>query len=205
MGKRNEFDHRRLGRQMWHFAYPPAKLPDVAGFEDGLPEICLGKIRKLLPRCKELKSRRDDWIGQIRKFNRHDSLEEVWLKTWAAAEYSEYYLIQKWLVHWTRLWRVVTNKPLPKKLRRTLNRIDDQDIERARQVPIEPYYEGRLRTIGNRLMGLCPFHEEKTPSFCIYPEGRGFHCFGCQASGDAITFVMKTKGYSFPEAVRSLL
>jgi DNA primase len=108
-------------------------------------------------------------------------------------------------VYWTRLWRVVTNKPLPKRVGKALNHVSDQDIDRARQADIEPYYEGKLRRFGNRLMGLCPFHEERTPSFCIYPEGRGYHCFGCQAHGDAISFLMKTKGFSFPEAVRSLL
>jgi hypothetical protein len=201
----NEFDHKRLGRQMWYFVYPPSKTPDVAGFEAGVPEICLKKIRKLLPRCKQLKIQRDNWIRQIKNLNKPGSLEEVWLKTWAAAEYSEYYLIQRWLVYWTRLWRVMTGKPLPKKIGRTLKRIDKQDVERAKQVPIEPYFEGKLRRVGNRLMGLCPFHEEKSPSFCIYPDGKGYHCFGCQAHGDAIGFLMKTKGFSFPDAVRSLL
>ncbi len=205
MVKQKEFDHRRLGKSMRYFVYPPFKLPDAKGFEDGLLETCLGKIEELLPRCHELKEQRDMRMEQIKRLNKPGSLEETWIKTWAATEYSEYYLIQKWLIYWTKLWRTVANKPLPKKVRKSLNWVDEQDIERAKQSPIEPYYEGRLRRAGNKLMGLCPFHEERTPSFCIYPEGGGYHCFGCGAHGSSIDFLMKTKGLSFPEAVRTLL
>jgi DNA primase len=52
------------------------------------------------------------------------------------------------------------------------------------------------------MKGCCPFHGEKTPSFYVYEDG--YHCFGCGAHGDAISFVMQTEGRSFPEAVQSL-
>jgi DNA primase len=52
------------------------------------------------------------------------------------------------------------------------------------------------------MKGCCPFHGEKTPSFYVYEDG--YHCFGCGAHGDAISFVMQTAGASFPEAVQSL-
>ena len=57
---------------------------------------------------------------------------------------------------------------------------------------------------GRSWIGLCPFHQEKSPSFHVSPERGYFHCFGCHESGNAITFVMKTEGLSFPEAVRRL-
>jgi DNA primase len=61
-----------------------------------------------------------------------------------------------------------------------------------------------LRKSGANYQGLCPFHGEKTPSFNVNP-GRGiFHCFGCGVGGNAITFVMKMEGLSFPEAVKLL-
>lgn len=61
-----------------------------------------------------------------------------------------------------------------------------------------------LRQVGDRFVGLCPFHEERTPSFHVVP-GRGFfHCFGCGAHGSAIDFVMQAEGLDFPEAVRRL-
>jgi DNA primase len=50
--------------------------------------------------------------------------------------------------------------------------------------------------------GLCPFHQEKTPSFSVHITRQWFHCFGCGASGDVITFVQKIENLSFPEALR---
>ncbi len=62
-----------------------------------------------------------------------------------------------------------------------------------------------LRRAGpNRLTGLCPFHEERTPSFGINPAEKVYHCFGCQASGDAFTFVMETEGVDFKGALELL-
>lgn len=57
---------------------------------------------------------------------------------------------------------------------------------------------------GDRLWGLCPFHEEKTPSFSVLPEKGFFHCFGCGKSGSLFDFVMEMEHLSFPEAIRKL-
>jgi len=62
----------------------------------------------------------------------------------------------------------------------------------------------QLRKAGRSLMGLCPFHEEKTPSFTVSPERGMFHCFGCQAGGDVISFVMRQQGLDFRDAVQQL-
>ncbi len=62
----------------------------------------------------------------------------------------------------------------------------------------------RLRRVGRNFVGLCPFHNEKTPSFSVSPERGFFHCFGCGAGGTVFNFVMRMEGLSFPEAVRSL-
>lgn len=62
----------------------------------------------------------------------------------------------------------------------------------------------KLERRGRSLLGLCPFHKEKSPSFHVN-EDRGFyHCFGCKSSGDVFKFVQETEGLSFIEAVRSL-
>ncbi len=60
----------------------------------------------------------------------------------------------------------------------------------------------RLQRSGREQKGCCPFHAEKTPSFYVYDDH--YHCFGCGEHGDAITFVMKSQGASFMEAVQSL-
>ena len=61
-----------------------------------------------------------------------------------------------------------------------------------------------LKRRGANFVGLCPFHSEKTASFNVHRERRFFHCFGCQASGDAIAFLMRIEGFTFPEAARQL-
>ncbi|MGH7813886.1 MAG: DNA primase [Candidatus Binataceae bacterium] len=62
----------------------------------------------------------------------------------------------------------------------------------------------RLRRAGRNFVGLCPFHNEKTPSFSVNAERGFFHCFGCGAGGSVFNFIMRTDGLTFPEAVRSL-
>jgi DNA primase len=57
---------------------------------------------------------------------------------------------------------------------------------------------------GRSLVGLCPFHKEKSPSFTVSPERGFFHCFGCKESGSAFDFLMKLEGLTFPEAARRL-
>lgn len=57
---------------------------------------------------------------------------------------------------------------------------------------------------GREHSGLCPFHNEKTPSFTVNEDKGFFHCFGCGAHGDVIGFVMRTENLSFPEAVEKL-
>jgi len=61
-----------------------------------------------------------------------------------------------------------------------------------------------LKRAGTRFSGLCPFHNEKTPSFSVNPQGQFFHCFGCGESGDVLTFVMKYHHLEFPEALKIL-
>jgi DNA primase len=60
------------------------------------------------------------------------------------------------------------------------------------------------RRSGAEYAGLCPFHNEKTPSFTVNDKKSFFYCFGCHEKGDAVGFVMKTEGLSFPEAVEKL-
>ncbi len=62
----------------------------------------------------------------------------------------------------------------------------------------------QLKKTGGRYFGLCPFHNEKTGSFCVTPDRQMFHCFGCGMGGGAITFIMHAEGMTFPDAVHFL-
>ena len=61
-----------------------------------------------------------------------------------------------------------------------------------------------LKRRGRNLVGLCPFHGEKTPSFNLYPETASFYCFGCGAGGDVITFIKRIENLSYIDAVKFL-
>jgi DNA primase len=87
-------------------------------------------------------------------------------------------------------------------------RISDEDIARVRELsPIDGVVGDyvQLRSAGGgELKGLCPFHEEKSPSFHLTPARGLYHCFGCGVGGDTIDFVMRIEHLSFAEAVERL-
>lgn len=86
--------------------------------------------------------------------------------------------------------------PLPSEFLETL--LARNDIESV----VSSYVN--LRRSGRNLVGLCPFHGEKTPSFMVYPENNSFYCFGCGTGGDTITFVRKIENLDYMEAIRFL-
>mgnify|MGYP003371327911 FL=1 len=86
-------------------------------------------------------------------------------------------------------------------------RYSDEIIEEVRQtndiVDIISQYV-HLKRSGRNFFGLCPFHNEKSPSFSVSPDKQIFHCFGCGVGGNVFTFLMKIEGINFIEAVQSL-
>ena len=90
---------------------------------------------------------------------------------------------------------------------RALYRLDEHVVDEIRQrldiVEVIGDYVP-LRRAGREYVALCPFHDERTPSFTVSPAKQMFYCFGCQVGGDVFTFVMKKEGWTFPEAVAHL-
>src|SRR6266702_3811428 len=83
----------------------------------------------------------------------------------------------------------------------------DDDVARVREATDLVALAGEhiaLKRVGRRFMGLCPFHTEKTPSFSVNPELGVYYCFGCQKSGDSITFIREIEHLDFVEAVERL-
>ena len=83
---------------------------------------------------------------------------------------------------------------------------DETVLEVKRSVDIQEIVAGYipLKRAGASYKGLCPFHEEKTPSFIVTPQRQTFKCFGCGKGGDAISFVMAHENVDYPEAIRIL-
>lgn len=104
---------------------------------------------------------------------------------------------EKWHRYWKRLADVKIEVPD--------NFFSDNDVERAREYPIQNLVNTDTKNAGGgRLKTQCPFHNEKTPSFFIYSDN-SYHCFGCGAHGNnAVDFVM-AEGKDFKEAVATLI
>src|SRR3954453_866094 len=88
-----------------------------------------------------------------------------------------------------------------------MSRISGESIERTRSAAdivevIQGYTE--LRRRGARFTGLCPFHDERTPSFSVDPVEKLYYCFGCQAGGDVFTFLQEKEGLEFRDAIEQL-
>ena len=63
---------------------------------------------------------------------------------------------------------------------------------------------GTVKKKGANFLGLCPFHNEKTPSFTVFPATKSFYCFGCGAGGDVISFIMRAENLDYRDAVEYL-
>lgn len=88
-----------------------------------------------------------------------------------------------------------------------MGRIPEETIEKVKEMNdiVDIVSEKvRLKRAGSNYTGLCPFHNEKTPSFIVSPSKQIYKCFGCGEGGNVITFLMKTRSLSFEEAVREL-
>lgn len=81
--------------------------------------------------------------------------------------------------------------------------IINEVIDRADIVDVVGRYVP-LKKQGQNYTGLCPFHNEKTPSFSVSPSKQIFHCFGCGVGGNVFKFLMEIEHLTFPEAVRKL-
>ncbi len=82
------------------------------------------------------------------------------------------------------------------------------EIQRAREVSIVDVAErliGEIRKSGASYSAKCPFHEEKSASFHLYPDSNRYHCFGCTSSGDVIDLVQKNLSLTFPQTISYLL
>lgn len=176
-----------------------AELLDVFG--DSIEDICKDKIQ-------ELKVLRNELILEIqilwRSFVEYDDdrvmLLKECLKSFKIEPLQE---VESKLFYFQRLRDKKTGK-----INKIKGHITDNDIEKARNVPIIDIAErhlGQLRKTGKSYVTRCPFHQDNSPSLNFYPESNRFFCFGCNATGDVITFLQKLLNHDFKSVILYLL
>lgn len=203
-------DYEIKGTTSRHYRQVPKVLApeEIAFYQDGLREAVPIKITQLLEVMEWLEYDRKTKLEAIKVCKQRGEVDDfgVYFWTlWAEIEFSEYYIAQKWLRYWLDIVSHIAPEEISDYSEMKSKGFSEDEIERAKQYPIENLYKGNLRARGTQLVGICPFHKEDSPSFIIFTNDNHFHCFGCQAHGDVIEFLMKIKEIDFAEAVRSVL
>lgn len=198
------------GDSRW-FVRPP-KLPDdedIEMFADELVGTSQQKMVELLDHHDFLEKRRENNIGIIQSIsdsNNWDEITEYFYTFMENTMYSEVIYVQRWLKYWKSIYELSAKKKFEPVFfeKSSSDEITDDDIARAKEYPLSELFDGNLKHSFGKLVGLCPFHEDSTPSFTIFEEDNHYYCFGCNAWGDSIDYYMKTNKVNMPEAVRTL-
>jgi len=164
------------------------------------------EAKEIIPALiKEYKIQRKHLVRAIIKEHEYimTSSDEMFIYFWTAwlklTKVQDLLILDKKIQRLQRFLKPASNET------KSLGRVSDENIESARNVPIESLLDQKFRRSSNNLLGLCPFHDENTPSFYIYVnENRGW-CFGCNQGGDVIGIVMRLHDLSFVAAVQFLI
>jgi len=164
------------------------------------------EAKEIIPeKLKEREKEKTEIIDTIKKQliliknKTSDELSRYFWRQWVkATEGAELLKTEKHITRLKRLAFVSSGKV-------SKNSITEEQIQMALRKPIENLINKPMRKSGNKLVGLCPFHREKHPSFYIYTETNSYFCFGCNQGGNAINFARLLYSYSFKEAVEYLI
>ena len=189
----------RVGSMFRTPVLPPKIDKESLGFADSLKSFIPEKLEEALAAQRQLEELREKRIKLIKE-HIHPK-DYYFFNELEAATFQEYFYISRWITYWLDLWDLIhgiSAEPHKKGWN------TEETIQRAKEYPFQDLYQGKLRKSGNRYIGLCPFHDEKHPSFFIFPENR-WRCFGaCAEGGDSINFAMKSLNLGFVEAVKEL-
>jgi hypothetical protein len=145
-----------------------------------LVDIISGRLRDIKTECSD------------------EMYQYYWRKWLAVTLGEELQTIDGHIARLSRQLQLIKGKP-------TLKGVVTQAlIELARNFPVEELLNQQFRRSGHNLVGLCPFHDERTPSFYIYTDSNTGWCFGCNKGGDAISVYILVHDCSFKEAVLEL-
>jgi len=162
------------------------------------------KVKKLRQEQKEstdVISKDLQLIGEKVK----DEFSQQFWKEWV--KYSQVSLLNEVDKQLSRFYRLQWVSQERKNYKRSKSHISEEDIQQARKASIEdiaiPHLE-QVRKVGENYIALCPFHQEKRPSFYLYIGSNSYHCYGCGAHGDVINLIMELHNLTFLQAVRFL-
>jgi hypothetical protein len=162
-------------------------------FPGAKSEYILPKIRKVEAEIACIERDASTVLSQSRK------IEDGWF-IWEVFKADD---VRRLMDLKRELYRLKRYLPQPK----SVGRVDQERIDRAKEYPILQVAElgiKKIKKCGGTYRCLCPYHEERTPSFFLYPQANTFYCFGCQVHGDAISLTEKLQNLSFIEAVKYL-
>ena len=180
--------------------YKPPKFTDQELIE------LFPEVKKIIPiKIKEVEADICEKMADIEdRLKKLYSLKVDEFSTWFGEELIKRFVMPELTVMEKNLLRLKRFQQLLKPKSKKSNRIKfEENIEIARNYPIEMVARDslELKQVGKNFISLCPFHNEKTSSFYLYPETNQFHCFGCQEHGDVIKLTMALRGLDFKEAV----
>lgn len=176
-----------------------------------LPNLSESEWFAIFPEAADLIPEKiQEWSGRHKELELLIREKDSLIKKESHSEF-EYWFGREWL----KLTLLSEMLEVEKHIRRLKNllpknqsdfvttKLDESTIDRARSIPIiDIAMQGlQLTKHGKNYFAKCPFHEDKSPSFCIYPESNRFVCFGCNEKGDVITYTMKINNLNFKEAV----
>jgi hypothetical protein len=186
----------RTGRGIHlYFKYPSDKaIKNKSGFIRGMDMKSDGGLVTLPPSLHVSTGKRYEWEIEFSKEKLADLPKSI-------TDHYESEEKKTKLNDSLGMWKDILSRPY----RYSLNHVDTgmcETIKATREIEYvaEPYVDLKP-TSGNRMIGLCPLHEEKTPSFNIFLGSNSYYCFGCEHGGDVIDLTMRLKNYKFNEAV----
>jgi hypothetical protein len=167
--------------------------------------VIFPEAKQIVPSLlKEFQQQRSELVEKIRielkdiEAESNEDLRYLWRSWLKLTLGEELRIVDRHIVRLSRLLRLIKGTPTPK------GALTDDMIQAAREVPVESLFDQQFRRSGHNLVGLCPFHDERTPSFHIYVEENRGWCFGCNWGGSTIDLYMLLHDCGFKEAVMAL-
>jgi len=177
-------------------------LPRLTAIEllETFPEakkIIIPKINEWQEERQLMVNRIKESLIEIRKTK--DELTKDLKRFWLKITYGQRLLeIDRQIARLKHLLCITKGRPLLK------NGVTEEMVERALLVPIQDVISQEFKKSGCRYVGLCPLHNEKSPSFFVYPDTNSFYCYGCGVGGNVINLIKLLHDYNFVEAVKWL-